>query len=76
MRAALCESTITVRSVSMPLLLGPTRNRGQPGGASPALPARARCDDQEVGCVTVDHERLGAVELKAVAGSHGLELGL
>src|SRR5712672_412304 len=37
-RAALCESTIAVRSVSMPLLLGSTRNSVSPS-RSPAAPA-------------------------------------
>ena len=36
----------------------------------------ARRDDQEIGGVAVDHKRLGAVELEAVAGTHRLHFGL
>ena len=38
--------------------------------------ARARRDDQEIGGVAVDHERLGAAQLEAIAGAHRLQSGL
>lgn len=37
---------------------------------------RARGDDQEIGDVTIDHERLGTAELEPVAGAHGLQAGV
>ena len=69
MRAALCESTIIVRSVTMPLAFGIDQKQRQPvafaGGAG-----GARGDDQEIGGVAVDHKGLVAVELESVAGTH------
>ena len=33
-------------------------------------------DNQEIGDMTVDHQRLGAGEFKAVAGAHRLQRGV
>ena len=61
MRAALCESTITVRSIAMPLALRIDQEQRQARRARRRARG-ARRHDQEIGDVAVDHEGLVAVE--------------
>ena len=75
MRAALCESTIAVRSIAIPFAFGIDEKQRQPVALA-GRAAGARRDDQEIGGMAVDHKRLRAAQLETVAGTHRLQVDL